>query len=91
MAREMSNLWALVQDWLDGQRFPPTQAKLAEAIGVSRSALSEWKYGDSKPSPENLARLAEVTGIRNQALLDAMNRDMGYAPDAPAPRGRRAG
>ena len=84
--REVTHLWVLVQDWLDGQRFAPTQSKLAKEIGVSRTALSDWKYGKSKPTPDHLAKLVEATGIRNQAFLDAINRDMGYTPDAPAPR-----
>src|SRR5690606_25544216 len=73
-----THLWALIQEWLDAQFFRVTQAQLAEKLGVRRSALSQWKLGQTRPTPEHLRELQRVTRIDYDRLLDALVRDMGY-------------
>lgn len=82
-AEQTTYLWAVIQAWLDVLPFPPSQNKLAKNIGVKGTAVSQWKYGQSRPTPENLRALATamepVAGPDiYQRLLAAVNRDLGY-------------
>lgn len=73
-----TRLWALIEAWRAELRFHVSQAELARHIGVSRSALSQWKLGKATPSPEYLRALQSATGIRYRDLLDAILIDQGY-------------
>lgn len=80
---KVTNLWRVVQHWLDQQRFPPNQSALAKAIGVQRSAVSDWKTGKARPSPENMLKLAQLMEptegpLAYTALVMAMTTDMGF-------------
>lgn len=46
-----------------------TQEFVAEAIGVSRQAVSKWEQGASDPSTSNLFALAKLYGVSPEALL----------------------
>jgi len=46
-----------------------TQEFVAEAIGVSRQAVSKWEMGTSDPSTSNLIALAKLFGISAEELL----------------------
>lgn len=46
-----------------------TQEFVAEAIGVSRQAVSKWESGASDPSTSNLLALAKLFGISAEDLL----------------------
>lgn len=46
----------------------PTDASLAEAIGLSPSTILRWRRG-SRPSVEHLARLSNILGVRLEGLL----------------------
>lgn len=46
-----------------------TQEFAAEAVGVSRQAVSKWERGDSDPSTANLLALAKLYGISAEELL----------------------
>ncbi|WP_409969325.1 helix-turn-helix transcriptional regulator [Bengtsoniella intestinalis] len=46
-----------------------TQEFVAEAIGVSRQAVSKWESGASDPSTSNLIALAKLFGISAEELL----------------------
>lgn len=78
--KRTGHLWALIEEWMDSQTFRPSQSQLAEKIDVSRSTLSEWKYGTSMPKPGALERLAEFTRMPHTRLLDAALKDAGYDP-----------
>lgn len=83
---ETTYLWHEIQAWLDVLPYPPTQAKLAKRLGLkSRSGVTDWKFGKTRPTPEHLRALANemepVAGRDIYArLLIAVNRDMGYEP-----------
>ena len=47
-----------------------TQEFVAEALGVSRQAVSKWEKGSSEPSTSNLLALAKLYGISAAELLD---------------------
>jgi DNA-binding XRE family transcriptional regulator len=46
-----------------------TQEFVAEAIGVSRQAVSKWESGQSDPSTTNLIALAKLYSIAPEDLL----------------------
>ncbi len=46
-----------------------TQEFVAEAIGVSRQAVSKWESGASDPSTSNLLALARLYGVSAEELL----------------------
>ncbi len=46
-----------------------TQEFVAEALGVSRQAVSKWESGASDPSTTNLMALAELFGVTPEELL----------------------
>lgn len=63
-----------------------SQDKLAELVGVSRSALARWESGDNEPTLYNLSRLAIVLHVSCDYLLciDAGNiRKNSLAPLSP--------
>lgn len=62
-----------------------SQADLARQLGVSRSALSEWKAGRSSPNDEQAVRLAELLGIEAGEVLAECG-----AARAKTPETRRA-
>jgi transcriptional regulator with XRE-family HTH domain len=81
-----THLWEVIQAWLDVLPYPPSQARLGKRLGLSRSAVSDWKQGKSRPTPEHLRRLAvEMEPVAGpdiyQRLVDAVVRDLGYIPD----------
>lgn len=49
-----------------------TQEFVAEAIGVSRQAVSKWENGTSDPSTSNLIALANLYGISAEELLKSV-------------------
>jgi transcriptional regulator with XRE-family HTH domain len=80
---EVTNLWKVIQHWMDQQRFPPNQSTLAKAVGVQRSAVSDWKTGKSRPSPAHMRALADIMeptlGPKTYTVLVmAMTADMGF-------------
>ncbi len=46
-----------------------TQEFVAEALGVSRQAVSKWESGVSTPSTTNLLALAKLFGVSAETLL----------------------
>ena len=50
-----------------------TQEFVAEAIGVSRQAVSKWENGTSDPSTSNLIALAKLFGISAEELLNELH------------------
>ena len=46
-----------------------TQEFVAEALGVSRQAVSKWENGTSDPSTSNLIALAKLYGTSAETLL----------------------
>lgn len=47
-----------------------SQLELAEALNVSRQAVSRWEVGASVPSMDNLAALSRLYGVPLEDLLD---------------------
>lgn len=51
-----------------------TQLELAEAVNVSRQAVSKWESGGGTPSTENLRGLSELYGVSVDYLLNEEER-----------------
>ena len=49
-----------------------TQEQVAEALEVSRQAVSKWETGGAEPSTSNLLALAKLFGISAAELLDGI-------------------
>lgn len=52
-----------------------TQLELAEAVKVSRQAVSKWESGGGIPSTENLRGLSELYGVSVDYLLNEEERE----------------
>ena len=48
-----------------------TQKQLAEALGVTQGAVSQWETGRGGPSAKMLKPLADVLGVTVDDLLEA--------------------
>ncbi len=46
-----------------------TQEKVAEKIGVSRSAVSRWEQGEIEPKVQNLVAVAALLNVSTDYLL----------------------
>lgn len=91
MAELTGALWAVIQEWIDAQPYPPSQRKLASRIGVGHSTITDWKYCRTFPSPEDLLALAAEIRVPYERVLDAALRDGGYRPGSVPPSTTRAG
>lgn len=49
-----------------------SQEFVAEAVGVSRQAVSKWENGVSDPSTSNLIALAKLYGLSAEELLEGL-------------------
>lgn len=56
------------------------QEELAEAIGVSRQAISKWEMGTGTPTLDNLVALSDYFGVS----LDSLVKDVSPSPALPA-------
>ena len=52
-----------------------TQEFVAEALGVSRQAVSKWENGTADPSTSNLLKLAKLYGISPEDLIRAVQHE----------------
>ncbi len=46
-----------------------SQEQLAEAIGVSRQAVSKWESEQASPDPEKIIAMSEIFGVTTDYLL----------------------
>lgn len=72
-----------------------SQSGLAEALGVSRQAVSRWETGAAMPSAENLLCLSRLYGVPMDELIRGEEAEPEQKAEAPAgtqdaPKGDRA-
>ena len=72
-----------------------SQSGLAEALGVSRQAVSRWETGAAMPSAENLFCLSRLYGVPMDELIRGEEAEPEQKAEAPAgtqdaPKGDRA-
>ena len=63
-----------------------TQENVAEALNVSRQAVSKWENGTSDPTTGNLLALARLYGVSAEELLQAAAEEY----DHEAPQGSKS-
>src|SRR5699024_10187725 len=76
-----TQLLGQIEHWLDHHMLRPTQAQMADRLGVTGSSVSEWKFGQARPTPRNLRDLARLTRIPYLALREAVMLDLGYTDE----------
>ena len=71
-----------------GQRLKParesagfTQEKLAEKLGVSRTAVARWESNDIEPKLQNLIGIAELLHVSTDSLLGIGSRKSNSVSD----------
>lgn len=47
-----------------------SQIELAQNIGVTQGAVSQWETGEAKPTLENLVAIAKFFGCKVDDLID---------------------
>lgn len=52
-----------------------TQEFVAEALGVSRQAVSKWESGASDPSTANLIAIAKLYGVSAEEMLREVRKE----------------
>lgn len=78
-------LWKLVQSYIDRQPFAPSYRKVAERLGMSPTALLNWRSDlTSLPNQRNLLAFSDLSGVPYERLLDAALRDACYLPESAA-------
>lgn len=68
-----------------------TQLELAEAVNVSRQAVSKWESGGGIPSTENLLGLSELYGVPVDYLLNEEEREPKNGNDSKGKTGNSPG
>src|SRR5690349_6554027 len=76
-------VWALIQAWMDSLPYPPSQRKLADRVGVAPNTITNWKYREAMPAPDQVEALAREIGVRYERVLDAFLADHGYLWERP--------
>ena len=51
-----------------------TQEFVAQALGISRQAVSKWENGISEPTTTNLIALAKLFGVAPEDLLQEVQK-----------------
>jgi len=83
----MGKLWEIVQRHIDAQPYGVSQRQLASKLGMSPTALGNWRELKALPAPTNLHALANLTGTPYLRVLDAALEDAGYIPKVGDERG----
>ena len=60
-----------------------TQENLAEAVGVSRTAVARWESDDIEPKLQNLISIAELLHVSTDSLLGIDTRRSNSVSDLP--------
>lgn len=81
-----TEMWKLVQTWIDAQPWGVSQRQLAAKLEVAPSLVTDWKVGRSMPQPHHIQGLAAITGISDRVLSKAVLIDAGYVTSTQDPQ-----
>jgi transcriptional regulator with XRE-family HTH domain len=77
--RESGHLWAILQEHIDKQAYPPSRRQLAHRLGIAPQTLNNWHKGlTALPQREHLQAVAALTGHPYPRVLRAALLDAGY-------------
>lgn len=82
----MGRLYDIIQRHIDAQPYGASQAQIAQAVGVSRTTIGNWREPRKLIGKKTMERLAAVTGTTYAEVLEANLYDIGYATEDPAER-----
>ena len=68
-----------------------TQVQVAEALGVSQSAVAQWESGRSVPSAATAAKIEKLLGVRYRTADQDQQPESRSAPPAAVAHRRLAG
>lgn len=91
----MGRLFELIDAYRDSHApYPPSYAKIAEQVGVSRQTLLNWREPTGWITRTHLEAVARTIGVPYLRVLDAMLEDIGYisasSPGSePSEKGKR--
>lgn len=71
--------------WMWSKQPPWSAARLANALGMGRSRVSNWIYGNVEPELPTMMWVMEQLGIPTQQLIQAYAGASGQAPAAQPP------
>lgn len=84
----MGRLYDLIQEYVDRQKYPPSERQLAKEIGVTQTTLKNWRTPKGMISKAHLESIAKVTGNPYATVRNAWLEDVGLlnpGPSAPPP------
>lgn len=75
----MGRLWDLVEEYRDGQPYPPSVRAMATKAGMHNSTLSNWQDNLRElPERKHMEAVARLIGRPYEVVLDAALLDAGY-------------
>lgn len=76
----MGQLYDIIQRHIDAQPYGTSVRKVAEALGVSPTTVTNWREPKELLKKEHLEAIARVTGTPYREVLAALLADIDYAP-----------
>ena len=74
----MGRLYDLIQEHIDAQQYPPSEAQVARQLGVTQTTLSNWREPKRLIAKKHLLAIARVTRNPYNRVLDALLDDIDY-------------
>ncbi|WGX98773.1 hypothetical protein [Nocardioides sp. L-11A] len=87
----MGRLFELIEAHRQAQPYPPSLARVAQEVGVSRQTLLNWRAPTGLIDKRHLIAISEVTKVPYQRVLDALLEDIGYLQADELPAAARKG
>lgn len=80
-------MWALIQAYIDNERYRPSERQVAAELGVTGQTLGKWKRLAGLPARDRLVAISELTGVPYEDVLHAALIDIGYIDHEESDRG----
>jgi hypothetical protein len=74
----MGKLYDIIQGHIDAQKYDVPERQVAKSIGVTQTAMSNWRYPKGLVAKQHLLAISRETGVPYARVLDALLEDIGY-------------
>lgn len=74
----MGKFYDLIQQHIDQQPYPTSEAAVARRLGVTQTTLANWRTPRKLVAKEHVVAVATLAGVRYSQALDALLEDIGY-------------